>query len=207
MGNYTNKKINEINASVDINESKISLYITDKKYIVCIAVIILITGIVTYIVSISAISVLAMIEIGISYLAVLCSAIIDIKVKIIPNFIPAVLMIVRVLFFIYEFIFTDTALKFLISSILGCFICFLILMIADKISKGGIGMGDIKLISAIGFMCGVYLVFSTLILSLFVCVVVAILLLILKKKTSKDRLPFGPFIYIGFLIMLLLSLY
>ncbi len=207
MGNYTNKKINEINASVDINESKISLYSTDKKYIVCIAVIILITGIVTYIVSISAISVLAMIEIGISYLAVLCSAIIDIKVKIIPNFIPAVLMIVRVLFFIYEFIFTDTALKFLISSILGCFICFLILMIADKISKGGIGMGDIKLISAIGFMCGVYLVFSTLILSLFVCVVVAILLLILKKKTSKDRLPFGPFIYIGFLIMLLLSLY
>ena len=85
-------------------------------------------------------------------------------------------------------------------------VSFLILGIANKLSKGGIGLGDVKLLSCIGFMCDIYIVIKTLTLALLACICILGVLLILKKQTVKDHLPFAPFIHIGFIGMCLSTL-
>ncbi len=160
-----------------------------------------------YLVSVYAVSIAACIELGVCYLAVLGSAVIDFKLRIIPNYIPLSLLAARLLLFVYELLCVDEALSAMLSSLLGCFLCGVVLVIADKISKGGIGKGDIKLICSIGFVCGIYAVLTSLLLSMLSCILVAVILLLAKKKTAKDLLPFGPFIYLGFTGMLLLTLY
>ena len=125
---------------------------------------------------------------------------------IIPNYFPIILVIIRILCFLYELVFTGQALEYLISSLLGCFACFIMLMIAGKISKGGIGYGDVKLISALGLMCGLLKVFTSLLISLVLCLIVSLLLVIMKKKTTKDFMSFGPYIYFGFLLVLIFNI-
>lgn len=153
------------------------------------------------------VSVIATVEVAACYLAVLAAAVIDLKTRTIPNGISLALLGIRAVLFIFELIFTDQAVAYLISSMIGGFLCALVLIIANKFSKGGIGSGDIKLLSCVGFMCGLYVVFSTLLLALVACVTVSAFLLLLKKCTTKDHMPFGPFIFIGYSIMCLLTLY
>jgi prepilin signal peptidase PulO-like enzyme (type II secretory pathway) len=106
-----------------------------------------------------------------------------------------------------EFVFLDDALNYLISSLIGGLLCMVLLVIANKISKGGIGAGDIKLLSAVGFVLGLYPVLSAMLFSLLGFILLSALLLLAKKCSLKDQLPFGPFIYVGFLVYCLVNLH
>ncbi len=204
----TNKRLSSIQLCED-DEKNIdgTLYKLNRKSIFGFGILVCFSALCGYTISKNTISILANIQIGVCYMAALAAAIIDIKTKVIPNFIPVSLVCIRVLIFIYEIMFTDSALNYLVSSLIGCFLCTLLLIIANKISKGGIGGGDIKLLACIGLMSGVYVVFSTLLFSLLACIVVSVFLLFFRKKTMNDHLPFGPFIYLGITIMCLFTLY
>lgn len=149
----------------------------------------------------------SVIKLGLCYLALLSAAVIDLKTKTIPNIIPLLLTVSRVLIIILEFLLTNDAMSYLTGSLIGGFVCFLILTIASKMSKGGIGGGDIKLLSAMGFMCGLQEVLYTMVLAMLLCIVVSAILMLMKKLTTKGFLPFGPFIYAGFVLMCLLLVY
>ncbi len=72
--------------------------------------------------------------------------------------------------------------------------------------KTGIGMGDVKLMTMAGFALGYfhwYLVILALIISYLVGAVIAILLILLKKKSRKDRIPFAPYLAIGSFVSLI----
>lgn len=207
MGIETNKKLKSIRPNENDDSIKVAPYKIKGMTVSFACVLVALSAISGYVVSQNAISILANIELGVCYMAVLAAAIIDLKTRTIPNFIPFTLICVRLLIFIYEIIFVDAALSYLVSSLIGCFLCALLLIIANKISKGGIGGGDIKLLSCIGLMCGIYVVFSTLLLSLIACIIVSVVFLILKKKTTTEHLAFGPFIYIGLTAMCLFTLY
>jgi len=208
MSIETNKRLISIQPCDNDEETvKPEPYKISGKSVFVYSVLVCISILCGYVISKNAISALAIIQIGVCYMAALAASVIDLKTKTIPNFIPISILCVRALIFIYEIIFTDSALSYLVSSLIGCFLCALLLIIANKLSKGGIGGGDIKLLSCIGLMCGVYVVFSTLLLSLLACIVISVILLSIKKKTTKDHLPFGPFIYIGMTIMCLFTLY
>lgn len=166
-----------------------------------------VSGMAAYFVSTNAASAFAWVELGLCYIAVLCAAVFDFRLRIIPNQIPLGLVIARALIFICEFMMTNTALAYLVSSLLGCFVSFLILMVASKISKGGVGGGDVKLMASLGFGAGIYAALTTLLCALIICAAVAVVLLITKKKSRKDSVPFAPFIYLGYVAVLLLSLY
>lgn len=90
---------------------------------------------------------------------------------------------------------------------MGALLCGVVLGIADKASKGGIGKGDIKLLMAHGFLCGTNIVFSTLLLALLCCAVFSAGMVLLKKCTAKDHLAFGPFLYVGYAVMLFFTIY
>jgi len=140
-----------------------------------------------------------------AYAAVLSAAVIDRKLQIIPNYIPLALLLFIGLILLYEGLFTDSGMLNLISSVLGCVLCWLGLMLAERLSSGGIGMGDVKLLAALGFACGAYTVFLTLLLALLCCILVSVVLLLQKKVTWKAQLPFGPFILVGYWGMIFLT--
>ena len=65
-----------------------------------------------------------------------------------------------------------------------------------------IGMGDIKLFSAIGFISGMPGLLSTFLASSLVCGIFSAVLLILKKVQKKDQIAFGPFIAVSYALYL-----
>ena len=70
---------------------------------------------------------------------------------------------------------------------------------------GGVGMGDIKLILIMCLFQGFYGVISALFCSLFAACVLAIALLVLKKKTRRDSIPFAPAILLGTIVSVVLT--
>lgn len=185
----------------------------DKYYewngitIIAFAFVVILSALSGYIVSTKAVSVFAGLRLAISYFFLLGAAVIDWKLHIIPNFIPGWLALSRLVILGFEVVMGESKTSDIMSSVLGVLVCMVVLFVADKASKGGIGKGDIKLLMALGFMCGIYIAFTTLLMALVCCTVVSIVLLLSKKCTMKDHLAFGPFIYTGYIVMLLFALY
>ena len=72
--------------------------------------------------------------------------------------------------------------------------------IISVLSKGGMGGGDIKLMTVLGFAIAWPLVFVVFMLAFFLGAVVGVILLVMGKKMRRDPLPFGPFLSLAFFI-------
>lgn len=87
--------------------------------------------------------------------------------------------------------------NYLLNAIAGCLTGFVLLLLVVIVSRGGMALGDVKLAALMGFMVG----FPMVLVGLFVAVIlgglVAVVLLIAKRKGKKDPIPFGPFLCIG----------
>jgi leader peptidase (prepilin peptidase)/N-methyltransferase len=118
-------------------------------------------------------------------------AVIDLNHKLILNVIvyPAAAIALIIGFFLPEF---D-----IYKGILGGAIGFAILMIPALVSRRGMGWGDVKMAGLIGLMTGYPRVFVGLLGGIILGGVSAVILIILKKKTRKDTIPFGPFLALG----------
>jgi leader peptidase (prepilin peptidase)/N-methyltransferase len=65
------------------------------------------------------------------------------------------------------------------------------------------GGGDVTLIGALGFVLGLKGILMTIFFSFILGAIISIFLLATGLKTRKDPIPFGPFIILGFFIVLL----
>lgn len=203
MAKFTNrKKINMTDT-----DTEIASYTVSALAYTALAGIMLVSALCGGLISKYAISTIAIIKLGICYFAILGAAVIDHKLRIIPNFIPLILIGAWILIFLYECCFADGSVQILIASVVGCLMCFLMLLLGNKFSKGGIGGGDIKLLSCVGLVCGTYTVFTTLLLALICCCIFAAVGMLSKRLTLKNSVPFGPFIYLGYVLMCLMTLY
>jgi leader peptidase (prepilin peptidase)/N-methyltransferase len=79
----------------------------------------------------------------------------------------------------------------------------LLLLLVVVLSRGGMGMGDVKLAGLLGLMVGFPLVFIALFVGVWAGGLVAVALLVSGRKKRKEMLPFGPFLCIGGLTALL----
>jgi len=68
---------------------------------------------------------------------------------------------------------------------------------------GGMGEGDIEIAAICGLFLGFKNTLVTLMFSFIVAAIYGVLLIVFKKKTRKDAIPFGPFLFIGALIALM----
>ncbi|MGM9603112.1 MAG: prepilin peptidase [Faecousia sp.] len=200
----TNNKIEELSLKDNVEENAYRGTLWTCAIFACI---VFLSGLCGILISQYAMSGIAIVKLGFCYFAILAAAIIDYKLRIIPNFIPLTLIGARVLIFLYEFFCMEGYVQELIFSLIGCLLCGLILVLGNKISKGGIGAGDIKLLCCVGLVCGVNTVFTTLLLALICCCILAVVGMMMKKITLKNSVPFGPFIYIGYVLMCLMTLY
>jgi prepilin signal peptidase PulO-like enzyme (type II secretory pathway) len=143
-----------------------------------------------------------------SYVALAAAASYDFKLRLIPNIIPAALIAFRAALLVAEFfaIGGSTAAANLVSAVLGGAVSFGMLALSAKLSRGGIGAGDIKLVAVLGFACGLGFILSALVLAMLLCVIVGTALMALKKIGRKESVPFAPFVWGGYVLLVLVSL-
>lgn len=82
---------------------------------------------------------------------------------------------------------------------IGLGLFFLVALIA----RGGMGLGDVKMAALIGLIVGFPLVFVALFLAVISGGVVASVLMMVKAKSRKQGIPFGPFLSLGAMATLL----
>ena len=101
-----------------------------------------------------------------------------------------------------EFLFQrENVLRSLLTALIGASFCLVMLYLLARLTKEGVGMGDVKLLSALGWLVGLVPALIALFLAMILCALVAVVLLLSKKKSKKDVLPMGPFLFLGYLIL------
>lgn len=132
--------------------------------------------------------------------------IIDIKKQVIPNIIVFILLVFVIVFdLIQVFILYKGDLNFGVSFIIGGILAFVIFLVSSVISRGGVGAGDIKLLTVIGLATG-YGIINIMFYTLIVMFLYSIIMLLLKRVKLRDHVPMVPFIYIGILLFFITSL-
>jgi leader peptidase (prepilin peptidase)/N-methyltransferase len=92
------------------------------------------------------------------------------------------------------FNFQFSVFSFILAAIgVGGFFLILVLISHEK----WIGWGDVKLSALMGLILGLPIVFISLYIAFILGGLVAIILVILKKKGLKSEIPFGPFLVTG----------
>ena len=89
----------------------------------------------------------------------------------------------------------------LIGGLFGYSIIWLIIFFYKKVrNKEGMGLGDAKLLAALGFWFGWVCIPFTIFFSSVIALIVVTPSLIKKKKDMTTQIPFGPYIIIGCVI-------
>lgn len=95
-------------------------------------------------------------------------------------------------------IFLDDNLKEgWINSLVGLFIAAIISIVVLLLSKGGLGLGDVFLMGAMGFCMEIELFLSGLLVTSIISTLFSVFLLATKKANKDTKLPFVPFLFAG----------
>lgn len=93
-------------------------------------------------------------------------------------------------------------LDLVFHAVLGCMVSFLLLAFIAVLSDGGIGGGDIKLVTVLAIVLGTAGILGTLLISCFVALAhIAIREKITKKK--QESIAFAPYLFTGVLLYVL----
>jgi len=128
--------------------------------------------------------------------ALIAISLIDYKYMIIPNVITYSGIFIGLLAAIFF-----NHLTFF-SSLLGIIIPALILLAVALIFKGGMGMGDVKLASMLGAFLGTINTLAGIFIGSLLGSIIGLTLMGAGIMERKDRIPFGPFICFGAVIMI-----
>jgi len=121
---------------------------------------------------------------------------IDYKYMIIPNVITYSGVIIGLLYaIIFDYIN-------IVDSLLGIFIPALLLLIVALIFKGGMGMGDVKLVAMLGAFLGYKYILASIFIGSVFGSVIGLAFMGLGLIERKTRIPFGPFICLGAMLMI-----
>lgn len=152
-------------------------------------------------------SIIGMLKMTLGMCVLCCTFITDMELMMIPNLCPLILLAGRTITIAAEFIWLkDEALAWLLNSLIAMVISLLLLLLMSKLTHGGLGMGDVKLFSSLGFLCGVQAVCFILMFAFLLCALASAGLLLSRKKRLKDSLPLGPFIWLGYGVTVLLTI-
>ena len=128
--------------------------------------------------------------------------VIDYKLQIIPNRLNLTMFEVGLIFtFIYGFFDTAISINMLLGMLAGGGIFLAITLRGGLIyGKEAMGLGDVKLMGALGLFFGLTNIIIIALLSFLIGAILSIFLIVTKIKKMDEYIPFGPFIVIGALI-------
>jgi len=128
----------------------------------------------------------------------------DLKHYLIPDIVlfPAII-ITLIHDFLYSY-FTVHDYSYFINSLLAVVIASGFFLAIFLISKGKwMGFGDVKLAVLMGLLLGTWNVLVALFLAFFLGAIIGLTLMVLKGKSLKSEIPFGPFLITGTFIAML----
>ncbi len=139
---------------------------------------------------------------GILLLILFFSALQDFKKHIIPNRYLIRGTAIRVLLLLHEIsVYGTEALKSLVLKALIGFFIIIIGILIRKLTKDGIGMGDIKLCAFMLLYLEPNAWFTSIFVSLLLGAIHAFIVTVEKKK--RGRIPFAPSLFLGTLAVIL----
>jgi leader peptidase (prepilin peptidase)/N-methyltransferase len=92
---------------------------------------------------------------------------------------------------------------YLSRAAIGFAIGLLLFLLIVILSRGGMGLGDVKMAALMGIMLGYPSVLVAIFLGIMAGGIVAIVLLAARKKGRKQAIPFGPFLALGTMLALI----
>lgn len=95
--------------------------------------------------------------------------------------------------------------EMLLGGVIAFAVTFLFLILFRMLSHGGIGYGDIKLVSAVAALVGLTGTVFVLFIGELAALIFAGVMILAKKLTSKSSVLFAPFCYFGYIITLILG--
>lgn len=132
---------------------------------------------------------------------------IDWKERIIPNKLILAALIVWILMLGIEVLFTQVKIgQTLAFSLLGGGVCAGVMLLISLVVKDALGMGDVKMVFALGLFYGLMNTFAIILLSMIIMSITAVVLLVMKKVNRKTAIPMAPFVFFGLTLNLLLGM-
>lgn len=125
--------------------------------------------------------------------------VIDYKLQIIPNRLNLTIFEVGIIFmFIYGLSNVAISINMILGMFVGAGIFLLITLLGGLVyGKEAMGLGDVKLMGALGLYFGLSNIIIIALLSFLIGAILSIILLATKIKKTDEYIPFGPFIVIG----------
>lgn len=140
------------------------------------------------------------------YIWLISVAYIDGKTQRIPNVWILYGLAAWVVFYLIEGLMGFGWLPLLGQALLGVLMGGGVFLISAVVSKGGMGMGDVKLYTVLGLMVGWQGVFNLILIALVGSVVYGLIMIASKKMNRKSMIPMGPFTFIAMVIAILLGI-
>jgi prepilin signal peptidase PulO-like enzyme (type II secretory pathway) len=141
-------------------------------------------------------NIFSLISYGILMIILILACIEDVKTKTISNKLIIFSLIIGITM---VFINPDINCK---QAILGGLVAFLSLWVISFLSKGDLGMGDVKLFATVGLYIGLEKVMQAMFYSAILSGIVGVILLIKSVSNKNKAMPFAPFVLIGVLVAL-----
>jgi prepilin signal peptidase PulO-like enzyme (type II secretory pathway) len=130
---------------------------------------------------------------------------IDIKEHKVPNKLLLIGLVLRVVLFIPEIILffisdAEQVDSYFLGDLIGAAALGLFMLVFSVVSKGGVGMGDVKLVALATLFCGPAIGLWGLLAGSLLNALYSLLQLARKKITRKDSVAMVPFLTVGFVI-------
>jgi leader peptidase (prepilin peptidase)/N-methyltransferase len=133
------------------------------------------------------------------FILIMIASLKDLKSREIPNILILGGIVLGLIFSAVRLDWNELVIALIVFIATGT-----VLVVVSIISKGGLGMGDVKLIAVTSLFTGFTQVLSILFISLVLAAIMGIGSLALKKLDRKSSLPFAPFLATGFILHLFL---
>jgi leader peptidase (prepilin peptidase)/N-methyltransferase len=98
--------------------------------------------------------------------------------------------------------FSQLAAMRVANAAIGGAVGFAMFLLIALVSRGGMGWGDVKLAALIGLATGFPLVFVAIVMGAILGGIVAVALMIARRKKRRDPIPFGPFLALAAMVTL-----
>ena len=176
-----------------------TIYLKNEKpkYIYMVAMALLYVGVLyLYGFQIKTLAYLALIPMLISALAI------DYRLKIIPNRLNLTIFEVGLVYtFVEGIVNINIAIDMLLGMVAGAGIFLFITLVGGLIAgKEAMGFGDVKLMGALGLFFGWRTIIIISLIAFLLGAIIGVALIICKRKTGDEYIPFGPFIVIATII-------
>ena len=134
----------------------------------------------------------------------LSAFVIDYKLQIIPNRLNLTMFEIGLIFtFIYGLSNVAISFNMLLGMLAGGGIFLAITLLGGLVyGKEAMGLGDVKLMGALGLYFGLTNIIIVALVSFLVCAVLSIFLLATRIKKMDEYIPFGPFIVIAAFVVI-----